>query len=282
MQTHALFIDDSGTKEYADDPADYNLNGRGKSRYFVFCGVLLSMSSAGVYGNEIVKLKKAVFGTDKVEIKSHWLRRPEKRLQKYLTPYGLTDADLLHFTDTYYRLLNDADLVLIASVVDKQHMQEAYGERAWYAPAVAYEYLIQRAQLALPNGESLAVIVDDMSGKTPKGNEYKFNLQRHHEILKQRGSQLMKMPLPCLSTITFANSQHNHMVQVADVCAYNVHRQFQHFGAEWETSGINNLPLYEHFEKINSKFRQDSSGRVQGYGIVKIPLINQVRWGLKK
>ena len=44
-QTHVLFIDDSGTKEYANSPEGYNVGGRGNSRYFLFCGVLVSIAA---------------------------------------------------------------------------------------------------------------------------------------------------------------------------------------------------------------------------------------------
>jgi hypothetical protein len=40
--------------------------------------------------------------------------------------------------------------------------------------------------------------------------------------------------------------------------------------------------MYPYFERINEKFRMDENGRVQGFGIVKAPLLKQVRWTVVK
>ncbi len=149
MPTHVLYIDDSGTKEYADNPADYDLSRRGKSRFFVFCGALLTTAEAGRLSNTIIKLKLDCFSEEAVEIKSNWLRISSERKRRYLDPYDITDARLTEFMDSYYDAINASDLMFIAAVVDKQHMQETY-PRPHYAPAVAYELVMQRVQNELP------------------------------------------------------------------------------------------------------------------------------------
>lgn len=79
------------------------------------------------------------------------------------------------------------------------------------------------------------------------------------------------------------NSSHSDLVQVADLAAYNVHRQFRDFGEEWELGGDQQrLPTYPYFQRIIGKFRTGDGGRVQGYGIAKVPLINRVVWQLTK
>jgi hypothetical protein len=52
MQRYALYVEDSGTKEYASNPAAYNR--KGNSRYFVFGGVLLTTAGAGRLTSELV------------------------------------------------------------------------------------------------------------------------------------------------------------------------------------------------------------------------------------
>jgi len=282
MQTHVLFVDDSGTKEYASSPQDYNIGGRGNSRYFLFCGVLVSMKSSGIFTNEIIQAKIKHFGDDTVEIKSNWLRIPKEQKRYYFEPYNITPDILTAFTDEYYEIINKADLMLIVSIVDKMQMQEHYPS-PWYAPAVAYETLLLRVQQEIPHTNEVAVIIDDTSGKTPKGNDYKKNLEKHHSKLKKYGSSLWKgQTFPSLSTQKFVNSQNSHLVQVADVCAYNVHRQFQVYAADWESSDCKELPMYEYFEKINTKFRKSPTGQIQGYGIIKIPEKNKIRWSVAK
>src|SRR5690606_33762819 len=96
---------------------------------------------------------------------------------------------------------------------------------------------------------------------------------------KKYGSKLWKgATFPSLSTQKFVNSQISHLVQVADVCAYNVHRQFQDHGQEWESDEIKSLPMYKYFNRINGKFRKSYNGQVQGYGICKMPEKAKKKW----
>lgn len=280
--SHVLYIDDSGTKDYVDDPTKYNLKGRGNSRYFVFCGILVTTKVASILSSEIIRLKLEYFGDDTVEIKSNWLRQPAERQNYYLKPYNLTEQRLTEFVLEIYRAINDADLVIIASVVDKPQMQEDY-PIPWYAPAVAYETLLLRVQGALSDDERVAVIIDDTTGKTPKGNDFKRNLVNHHAQLRKSGSRLMRnVDLKSLTTQKFVGSHNSHIVQLADICAYNVHRQFQEYGESWEDDKAKSLPLYEYFSKINGKIRHNGSGRVQGFGIVKMPGRKKIPWSLSK
>src|SRR5262245_232421 len=143
MPSHVIYIDDSGTKEYADDPNEYEKSRRGRSRHFLFCGVLTTTAHAGVFRDRIIALKQKCFRASDVEVKSNWLRIPDERQKRYLDKYGITEDQLTDFVDAYYDLINDSDISLIAAVVDKRHMQEKY-PKPWYTPAIAYELLLQR------------------------------------------------------------------------------------------------------------------------------------------
>ena len=68
------------------------------------------------------------------------------------------------------------------------------------------------------------------------------------------------------------------MLQVADVVAYNVYRQFRQYGEEWERQGLSILPAYDWFLRIAEKFRRGPDGRIQGFGVGKIPLRTRVHW----
>lgn len=277
MASYRLYIDDSGTKEYAAEGEAYGRAG-GKSRYFVFGGVLLTDNEAGNLAGRIADYKRLFFGTDRVEIKSNWLRMPKEKERRYLQPYGLSEKALSEFVQQYYETIAEADLQLIAAVVDKQHMQERYPS-PWYAPTVAYEFLLQRAVQEVRRPDTVSVYVDDMMGATPAGNQYKDNLRRHHASLVQRGSSLLKgVSFASLNTdLKFLDSAHSHQIQVADIAAYNVYRQFLEHGEAWEEQA-ENLPAYEWFLKLSGKFRQGPDNRIQGYGVVKAPLLQRVRW----
>jgi hypothetical protein len=85
-----------------------------------------------------------------------------------------------------------------------------------------------------------------------------------------------------IGTQRFVNSAISHLVQISDLAAYNVHRQFNQYGEDWERPGAGPLNMYPYFREISGKFRMDVNDRVQGYGIVKFPLRERVLWGLTK
>jgi hypothetical protein len=246
---YALYVDDSGTKEYAIKPEDYNR--AGNSRYFVFGGVLLTTVESGVLSQKIKNLKQAVFGTEDVEIKSNWLRIPKETEKRYKKPFGVSDESLTAFVSEFYDLIGNCHLQLCASVVDKIHVQEDYKD-PWYAPALAYEFLLQRIVQEVRSPERVSIIVDNMTGATPKGNQYRKNLEAHHTKLLKHGSSLIKKLdfSPVVPGIRFVDSSRVHLIQVADVVAYNVYRQFVDHGDSWESGatgpdGKVSLPTYK-------------------------------------
>jgi hypothetical protein len=276
---YQLFVDDSGTREY-DEQRNYAQSG--KSLHFVYGAILIEQNLGAQLVPRLRELKRLTFGTAALEVKSNWLRMPDERRKHYLDPFGVTDDQVVRFTDDYYRLLIQAPLELIGVVVNKQHMQEKYPQ-PWYAPTAAYDVLLQRAARAVPAGSTLAVTVDDISGKTPKRNTYKSLLANHHASLRTHGSRLQRqISFACLdSPVRFVLSQDSDMIQAADLVSYCVHRQFRDHGEDWErspTTTDGTLPMYPHFERIAAKFRQSNAGRVQGFGIVKFPLLRQVQW----
>jgi hypothetical protein len=156
----------------------------------------------------------------------------------------------------------------------------------WYAPTAAYEFLLQRAVQAVPQGSTLAVTIDDISGKTPRNNYYKKLVAEHHAALRAHGSRLQKsISFACLkSPVRFVSSQHFELIQAADLISYCIQRQFRDHGEDWERNrpDVRNLPMYDYFRRIVGKFRTDGNSRVQGFGIVKCPLRRRVRWSIAK
>ncbi len=280
MARYQLFVDDSGTREY---DANRNYNTSGKSLYFVYGAILIEQDyAASSLIPSLRELKRLTFGTAHVEIKSNWLRMPGERQKHYLVPFDITEEALAQFTDDYYRLLIQAQLVLLGSVVNKLHMQEDY-PTPWYPHTAAYELLLQRAVQATTPGSTLAVTVDAIGGKTPKQNEYQDLLKSHHSSLMRYGSSLQKkISFACLqSPVRFVSSEHSDLIQAADLVSYNVNRQFMDHGEVWETlptAADGRLPMYPYFERIAEKFRRHTTGRVQGFGIVKFPLRNRISW----
>lgn len=276
MSHKVLYLDDSGQKEYPDNGVPFD---HGTSRYFVFGGFYATTREAGRLAAGLKAAKLKTFGTSAVEVKSNWLRLPSERERRYLRPFNLSDAELNAFVDDFYSCALAADISLLACAVDKQHMTEDYGADRWYTPAVAYEAVIQRMQNAVGSWGKFGVVIDDMTGKTPKASDYRQNLVRHHRQLQRSGGNFVNMRMDALiGDPSFVNSKDSHLIQVADLVAYNVFRQFRDYGEEWEDRGLSQLPTYDWFQRIVRKFRRGPSGRIQGYGVVKFPLRVRVPW----
>jgi hypothetical protein len=274
-----LFVDDSGNREY-DDNRDYETSG--KHRHFAYGSILLPQASTTRLIARFRQQKIDTFKTPDVEIKSNWLRHPKERLTRYLDPFGITNEELNAFGESCYTLIGESDLVLIGVAVDKLHMQERY-PKPWYAPTAAYEFLMQRVVQAVPDGEKVIVTVDDIGGKTPKDREYRQLLASHHERLRKVGSSLQKdVPFSCIDgPVRFRLSEQSDGVQLADLVAYCVFRQFKDYPDAWESTASTTLTTYPYLRKLARKFRAGADGRIQGYGIVKVPMLNRVPWKLK-
>lgn len=278
--THKLFLDDSGNKDYSPD-GRYGRSG-GRTPYFVFGGVLLTPAEAGIIDYEMGGLKLETFGTKEVEIKAHWLRRSEQRQVRYLDKFGVSEAQLSKFSDSVYQLMGDADCQLIACAVNKAEVAQQYNKPN-HPAGIAYECVLQRAQQEMTAcGGEIHITIDTMTGATPAGNPHLVLLQRQHTLLKTRGSQLRGgMHFDRIGGLVFRDSALDERLQISDLVAYGVYRQFVDYGPDWENPS-KSLPLYEYLSRVIHKFRTDHRGRVQGYGIVKFPRNKGVPWSIDR
>jgi hypothetical protein len=282
MSDYILYIDDSGMKEYYKDKTVYT--GKPNTRYFVFGSFLINEVNIPKLVDKIRDKKLEYFGTTKVEIKSNWIRIPKERENHYLSKYQINEERLDSFVKNIYQIICDSDIQLIGAVVDKLQEEEQY-PKPWYTSAIAYEILLQRVvqEVVLPN--KVRVVVDDITGATPKGNQYKRNLSSQHEQLMKSGSRLLpKLSYASLhGRLRFINSSSSDQIQIADIVAYNIYRQFVDHGEDWESEVAKKiLPTYSYFNQICGKFRRGPNNRVQGYGVVKFPVINKIRWSIVK
>lgn len=80
--------------------------------------------------------------------------------------------------------------------------------------------------------------------------------------------------------MAFRDSHLDERLQLADLVAYAVFRQFVDYGPDWEDDS-KPLPVYEYLERLAPKFR-NHNGRLQGYGIVKFPMNKRVKWAVEE
>jgi hypothetical protein len=130
---YKIFIDDSGSKDYKN-PYDkelsdslYPWSSTTKSwlddNFFVLCGIYIKEENMQRIDSEICELKKSVFGTKHVEIKSVYLRNPKLRQKYYLDIYPVTEISLKYFGDTLFGIIQkyQSELKIIATIFDKRH-----------------------------------------------------------------------------------------------------------------------------------------------------------------
>ncbi len=274
---YTLFLDDSGDKDYRDD-GQYSSRG-GPTPLFVFAGLAASQLGAMEIDYSMRTLKSQTFGTSDVEIKANWLKRPRERKKRYLDKFGITDAELTAFTDALYEIINEADCQLVGCVVNKKEVKDKYGSSANHPPGIAYECVLQRAQKEMDGcGGAINVTIDHMTGATRAGNQHKLNLERQHERLKRYGSGLLRgVTFERIEGLSFKDSKDDERLQLADLVAYAIYRQFLDYGADWEDP-TKAVEAYEYLYKIIEKF-WNYNGIVSGYGIVKFPMNRRVLRG---
>ncbi len=277
-----LFVDDSGSKNWdtpfsqdfvENPPARTNQNLTfWRQNYFVLGGFHINSSSMAELDEKINAKKEQVFGTKYVEIHSTALRSPWDQKKEYINKYHVTEEGLRDFIENFwYPLFDEEKMQLIAIIVDKRYYKKFRPSRGPLELAV--EALFDRNELH-PNKEC-TVIFDQMEdeirsqkrdqGKVLKVSNTKINLgdgklaDKYHHI-----------------SVSFEKSEKSNFLQLADMVAYNVWRQFVTFGDEWDRhSDIGKhrkLQTYSYFERISKQFlHNQESGRVSGYGIVKLP-----------
>jgi len=291
---YKVFIDDSGKKEYKNPYSRDFINNPppfGKyedfwrDNYFVLCGVRVKQDDLKLVNSQINKLKNDYFGTHKVEIKSDWLRNPHKRRKRYLEPIKISAEKLNEFGEKFVDLIGDhkEQLKLIAVVFDKRFYGDAKRQKGEGVPLLkTAQMLFERLQYA---GNYNVVVFDQME------SSLKLTIGQHDKILNvfQKNHGMEKIYVDKYDKIVdikFMESCHENFLQVADICAYNIFRQFVEFGREW--AGLNKskggkiiMSAYSYFNRIRCNFLFNPlKKRVRGVGLTCVPDVYKVNWDL--
>ncbi|PIR77837.1 MAG: hypothetical protein COU30_00290 [Candidatus Magasanikbacteria bacterium CG10_big_fil_rev_8_21_14_0_10_38_6] len=290
---YKIFIDDSGKKEYItpysrdfveNAPLFEDYEQFWRDNYFVLCGVRVAEKYLGEINHKINAIKKRCFSTHKVELKSDWLRNPHQREKHYIDPFGVTAEQLTACVDSIYELLYEyrEQMKLLAVVFDKRW----YGDRKRQTPdghplSKTAQIFLERIQYT---NTYHIVVFDQMESslQVHKGNNGKiFRVyQNKTEMERMYVSNFDK-----IADIKFIESKRENFLQIADLCAYNVYRQFVHYGREWcgenvDRDGKCRMNTYEYFEKIRCNFLYipERDNKVCGVGLTCIPDTNKTQW----
>jgi hypothetical protein len=292
---YKVFIDDSGKKEYKNPysrdfiknpPPLEKYEDFWRDNYFVLCGVRVKQDDLKIINSEINELKKEYFGTHKVEVKSDWLRNPHKRKKHYLTTFNISSEKLNEFGEQFIDLIGKykGQLKLLAVVFDKRFYGDAKRQKSEGIPLLkTAQILFERLQY---NTTGYNIVVFDQmesSLKLSKGQHDKILnvFQKNHGMEKIFVDKYDK-----ITDIKFMESCNENFLQVADICAYNIFRQFVEFGREWagqtkSKDGKTVMSTYPYFDRIRCNFLYASLNRqVRGVGLTCIPDIYKVNWDL--
>ena len=178
------YVDDTGTKALAD----------GESGHFAYAGVMIEQQFEMGTVCEIDTMSNGAFGTTDVELKSHWLRNPEQRHKHYLDPFGLSEEEFGRFSRDFFRMLVTLRIHCLGAVVHKDRLKGKYKKVVFDPSPLCYELLLQRvANYATQYKASrVNLYVDDMSGKNPRGSQWKDLLINQHRNLKAGRSPLYR------------------------------------------------------------------------------------------
>ena len=286
---YKVFVDDSGKKEYLspyskefiDNPPDAESYLQfWRDNYFVLCGVKIAIGDIAVINGAINALKQKYFNTHKVEIKSDWLRNPKQRNKYYMSGFEITEPMLLEFTNELYELIAayKGKMKFVAIVFDKRFYGHAKRKMPDGTPLVkCTQVLFERLQYL---EDECVVIFDQME------DHLKINKGDHKKILKisQTGGDFENVYVKRFNKIIdveFKKSSIENFIQIADVCAYNIFRQFVEYGRQWQTKDAQTMSMYPYFYKIRCNFQTHPvTGKVVGIGLSCIPNIGRCNWNL--
>jgi hypothetical protein len=270
---YLFYIDESGNREY----------GEGTTRYFVLCGMGIPDNEWRLLNSEMVSLKKTYFRETDVEIKSEWLRDPRKRQKRYLDTFKITADELHECVQKVYDLIVSRNVTIFGAVIDKVQMQETY--IVPQSPSsLAYKLLFERLELflrSLPENQFGIVVFDKITQYQAKMVGYENLLTRQHLKYQLKGTDFVGIER-IIEGLLFIPSVESNFLQIADLCAYNIFRQFRTYGEDWESSKTNVLRTYEYFERILPKIYKSPDGQLSGWGIKKYPDKGKILWGVKK
>lgn len=291
---YKVFIDESGKKEYITPYSREFINNPPlfqkypdfwRDNYFVLCGVRIKQQNLDLINKDINKLKEDYFKTHKVEIKSDWLRNPYQRKKHYLDVYGITPKKLNEFGENFVNLIPKYkdEIKLIGVVFDKRFYGDAKRPTAEGSPLLkTTQALFERLEYA--SGYNI-VVFDQME------SSLKLTIGQHDKILgilrKNIGMEKIYVDkYTKISDIKFMKSREENFLQVADICSYNIFRQFVEFGREWagkytDKDGKRKMTIYKYFDKIRCNFMYHPINRtVRGVGLVCIPDIDKINWNI--
>jgi len=256
---YLFYLDESGEREYES-----------QGKYFVLCALGVPVFEWRSLNNDVLMLKNTYFRDPRVEIKSTWLRIPKERQQRYLSRYSITEDELNEFVGKLYDALLSYNVTLIASVINKEQMKGQY-KQPQSPSSLAYRLLFERIELFLESLQDAfgVILFDKITDLQVMKKGYEDLLTQQHLRYLEKGTEFVRVNR-IVEGLLFVQSHENNLLQLADLCGYNIYRQFVMYGEEWDAQQ-SFTQRYPYFAKIEPKLHCSPKGDYAGYGLKKFP-----------
>jgi hypothetical protein len=239
-----FYLDESGHIDY-----------KSNVRFYVLTALAIKADDWEFVQEQMFDLKRKVFNRRNVahyEIKSNWLRQPKERARiDYLAK--LSPEALTFLGDGLYEVILDQSCpkTIISIVINKDAMLKTYGQAAEHPNLYAYRLLLERISLFLNDKNENGIVICDRYA-----NQTDDLLNQNHVHTHHAGGYSWKKLKNIKENLFFVDSKFNNLIQLADICSYNVFRAFRF-----------DEPNYPYFQKILPLFR-----KVDGYSLLKVGL----------
>lgn len=262
---YLFYADESGQREYNEKTTGH----------FVLAGMAIQDTDWRNWNDQINEIKQDAFGTTDVEFKSTWLRQPDKRRRFYSEPFGLTEEALATTVERLYEVIAEAPILLFSAVVNKRQMMQRYQDPE-PCTEKAYRMLIERLDGFLQGCDHspCGLIIHDLiqESVSKQSRDHQEAIINLHKRVMTRGEAGLAVVENIIEGVHFLPTTQSNFLQIADLVAYNVFRQFQDHWQEWEAGmPLDQCPKYPHFERILPKFHMSRTGLIKGFGIKKFP-----------
>lgn len=284
--SYKTFIDDSGKKEYMNS---YSISGVRKpnkenrqfwlDNYFVLAALVINNINITKINRYIVDLKLETFNTPFVEIKSDWLRNPHKRKEHYIEKYNITEEELDKFgweiSNVFPKF--QRGVKLIGVVFDKRYYKNRKENDPFCKTA---QVLFERIEYFMNRLKSYTFLVIDQMESSLSPIRGKNRELQDVLLNKKKMEPTFVETYARIKDINFRRSRDENFLQLVDLAAYNILRQFVDHGREWEDESIKHLNTYKYFSLISKNF-VEKNRIIRGIGLCKLPDVTKRRWGIK-
>jgi len=211
-----FYIDESGNRDVkVDEPYVLTAVGMYENQWRGFNKHLMGMKI------NIAREHNPDIRQDQLEIKANLLTKPYDRPENPFFKH-LSDDEITHISEQYYRQLEFSKMVIIAVIIDKAELDE--GTTLEQMHQNAYEMLLERIQHYMRNNypkHNALIIMDDT------GAQLNRRIALMHSRLLNAGNNNMDFR-NIIEFPFFASSEFSNGIQLADLVAYSLYYTFKH------------------------------------------------------